>query len=79
MADTTLPRENEKSSAPDFDEIDWGPAQRSLDDGEPCPECGYEFNADEWDVRHLYGGAWAGESWVYECPNCEQETCIIST
>jgi hypothetical protein len=48
MTDTTLPGENGK--LPDSNEIDWGPTQRSLDDGEPCPECGYEFG-DDWDVN----------------------------
>lgn len=74
----TVSPEEEDDKLPDPTEIDWGPTQRSLGAGEPCPECGYEFGND-WSVRHVHGGAWAGESWVYECPNCEQETCVIET
>lgn len=68
----------ETAQEPNLDEVDWGPTQRSLDDGEPCPECGYEFDADEWDVRHLHGRG-VGESWIFKCPSCEQETCVIGT
>lgn len=67
------------SSVPDMDEIDWGPTRRPLEDGDPCPECGHPFDSDEWDVRHLHGGPSAGESWLYTCPGCEQETCVIDT
>lgn len=66
-------------TVPDMDEIDWGPSRESLDDGEPCPECGYEFDADEWDDRHVHGGASLGEDWIFTCPNCEKETCVIGT
>lgn len=65
--------------APDLDEIDCGPPRASLEDGEPCPACGYTFDSDEWGEQHYHGGAWAGESWGHTCPNCEQETCVIST
>lgn len=71
-----IPRDN---TVPDMDEIDWGPRREPLDNGDPCPECGHSFDADEWDVRHLRGGASAGESWIYKCPGCEQETCSIGT
>lgn len=50
-----------------------------LDEGDPCPNCGYEFDSDEWDERHLHGGASLGENWVYTCPKCNQETCEIGT
>lgn len=55
------------------------PTRRPLDEGDPCPECGYEFDSDEWDCRHLHGGPSLGEDWIYTCPNCEQETCSIGT
>lgn len=61
------------------DDIDWGPIRKPLDDGDPCPECGYPFDADEWDCRHLHGGPTLGETWNYTCPGCEQETCSIGT
>ncbi|MFC6764561.1 hypothetical protein [Natrinema soli] len=38
-----------------MDGIDWGPARESLEDGESYPECGYEFDHEEWDVRHISG------------------------
>jgi len=66
------------NSIPDMDEIDWGPTRRPLEEGDPCPECGYPFDSDEWGVRHL-NGPYAGESWLYTCPGCEQETCNIGT
>lgn len=66
-------------SIPDMDEVDWGPTRRPLEDGEPCPECGYLFDSDEWDVRHVHGGPSLGEDWIYTCPGCEQETCVIGT
>lgn len=64
---------------PDPEDIDWGPKRRALEEGDPCPECGYEFDSDEWDCRHLSHGPAVGESWLYTCPNCEQETCSIGT
>lgn len=67
---------HEESDIPDFDEIDWGPVRECLEDGEPCPECGYPFG-DDWDERHVHGGPSLGEDWIYECPGCEQETCVI--
>lgn len=47
-------------------------------DGE-CHRCGYDFDADEWEVRHLHGGASAGETWKYTCPECEKETVQVGT
>lgn len=55
------------------------PQRESLEEGEPCPECGYEFDSDEWEVRHLTGGDTVGEDWIYTCPGCDQETCMIGT
>ncbi len=75
----TLNSTSGDDTVPDMDEIDWGPVRRPLEDGEPCPECGYEFDHEEWDVRHLHGGPSAGESWIYECPSCEQETAEVGT
>jgi len=56
-----------------------GPPRRPLDDGDPCPECGHPFDAEEWDERHLCGGPSIGEDWLYTCPNCDQETCEVGT
>ena len=79
ISEDTNAQPTKAAQEPNLDEVDWGPTQRPLDDGEPCPECGPEFDADKWDVRHFHGGAWIGESWVFTCSGCEQETCIIST
>lgn len=68
-----------EANIPGPTEIDWGPIQKALDEGEPCPECDYPYDSDEWDCRHLHGGPALGESWLYTCPNCEQETCTIGT
>jgi hypothetical protein len=70
---------DEYDGAPDMDEVDWGPTRLPLEDGDPCPECGYEFDSDEWDERYSNGGPTIGEDWYYTCPNCEQETCWIGT
>lgn len=48
-------------------------------DGDECHICGEEFDADEWHERHVTGGASAGESWIYQCPNCEVETVDVGT
>lgn len=77
MSVSCLFRTNMDDSIPDMEEIDWGPARRSLREGEPCPECGYKFDSDEWDVRHLHSGPALGEDWIYTCPGCNQETCCI--
>jgi transcription elongation factor Elf1 len=53
------------------------PPRKSLEEGEPCPNCGHEFDSDEWDVRHLSHGPSIGETWLYTCPDCEKETCSI--
>ena len=66
-------------SVPGMEYVDWGPTRRSLTEGEPCPECDYPFDSDEWNVRHLTGGPSLGESWIYTCPECEQETCSVGT
>ena len=65
-------------STPDPSDIDWGPTRKPLENGEPCPECGHSFDADAWDVRHINGPS-LGESWLYTCPNCEQETAEVGT
>lgn len=62
-----------------MEDVDWGPTRLPLEEGDPCPECGYEFDSDEWDVRHLTGGAGLGEDWIYTCPSCEKETCSVGT
>lgn len=67
------------SSVPDIEDIDWGPPVRPPEDGDPCPACGYPFDSDELDVRHISGGPTLGEDWKYTCPGCDQETCSIGT
>jgi hypothetical protein len=74
-----MSKRNESGESPDWDEVDWGPIRRPLDEGEPCPECGYTYDSDEWEVRHLHGGDTLGETWLYTCPSCEQETCEVGT
>lgn len=55
------------------------PPEHELDKAE-CHNCGEPWNdGDEWDVRHLHGGPSAGETWMYECPNCEHETFEVGT
>jgi hypothetical protein len=64
---------------PDPEDVDWGPIRKPLEEGDPCPECGHPFDPDEWDVRHLHGGASLGETWIYSCPGCGQETAEVGT
>ena len=64
---------------PDLSEVDHGPTRLPLEEGDPCPECGYPFDSDEWDVRKLPSGPSLGEDWLYTCPGCDQETCSIGT
>lgn len=64
---------------PDPEDIDWGPTQRPLEEGEPCPECGHPFDDEEWDIRKLPSGPTIGETWVGTCPDCEQRTYKIGT
>lgn len=79
MSGKDVSEELHDPTEPDMSEIDWGPKQRPLDNGEPCPECGHEFDHEEWDVRHLQRGDTLGETWIYTCPSCEQETCKVGT
>ncbi len=64
---------------PDPEDVDWGPTRKSLEEDDPCPECGYPFDPGEWETRHLRGGPTPGETWLYTCPDCEQETVKIAT
>lgn len=62
------------------DDIDWGPKTASLENGEPCPECGYPMGDDWKEVWYSGKGIQYGEeTWKYECPGCEQATCIVGT
>lgn len=63
----------------------WSPALRPGDYEFPkpipeqdpaCPNCGYDFDSDEWDEQHFHAGASAGESWHYTCPKCNNETLM---
>lgn len=67
------------AGVPGPDEIDWGPPTRPLEEGEPCPDCGYPFDSDEWAIRKLPSGPHIGETWKGECPECEQETYEVGT
>lgn len=64
---------------PDPKVFDSGPVRRPLEEGDPCPECDYAFDSDEWPVRKLPSGPSLGETWLYTCPGCDQETCSIGT
>jgi len=77
--DTQESGELHDPTEPDMSEIDWGPTQRPLDDGDACPECGYTYDSDKWEVRHINTPGTAGESWKYTCPGCQQETCVVDT
>ena len=66
-------------SVPDMDEIDWGPVSRPLEEGDPCPECDYPFDGDEWRIRKLPSGPTIGETWVGYCPDCEKRTYKVGT
>lgn len=44
-----------------------------------CHICGEEFDAEQWDERHISGGPSAGETWKYGCPNCLNETIEVGT
>jgi len=43
-----------------------------------CPNCGRTYD-DEWTVRHLSGGPQIGETWLYTCPKCNNETLECGT
>lgn len=47
--------------------------------GDECYICSRVFDHQEWDYRHLTGGASAGETWIYTCPNCDVETIEVGT
>lgn len=47
------------------------------DTDEKCPNCGEEFDSDEWDERHTHGGSSLGEDWHYTCPKCNNETLTV--
>ena len=56
------------------------PKTAPLEDGDPCPECDYPFDVDEWDEWYSGKGIETGEeTWAYTCPNCQQETCKVGT
>ncbi|MDR5657664.1 hypothetical protein RH831_10800 [Halodesulfurarchaeum sp. HSR-GB] len=56
------------------------PEKAPLEEGEPCPECGYPFDVDEWEEWYSGKGIEMGEeTWIYTCPNCLQETCEVGT
>lgn len=60
--------------------LTWGPRRRSLDEGDPCPECGYAYDSEEWDCREVAPGSpSAGRTWNYTCPRCQMETCSVGT
>lgn len=54
--------------------------RRDIPEQDPkCPNCGYAFDADEWDERHVPGGFSLGEDWYYTCPKCNNETLGCGT
>lgn len=77
--DAINPPDEAGDSVPDPEDIDWGPRQEPLEEGEPCPECGYEFDSDEWNIRKLPSGPTLGQTWVGTCPDCEQRTYKVGT
>lgn len=49
-------------------------------DDATCHNCGEPWNGgEEWDERHLHGGPSAGETWLYTCPGCGEETFEVGT
>lgn len=79
MSDDSSMRSNQTPALDDvyqpaFRPGDYEP-RRCIPEHDPkCPNCGYAFESDEWDVRHLHGGPSLGESWHYTCPRCNNET-----
>lgn len=54
--------------------------RRDIPEHDPkCPNCGYPFDAEEWDERHLTRGPHPGEDWFYTCPKCNNETLGCGT
>ena len=53
------------------------PPEHELDDAE-CHNCGEPWDRETWDVRHLDPPGSIMESWLFECPNCEEETFEVS-
>lgn len=43
-----------------------------------CYHCGHSFDEEEWEVQH-YNFPVIGESWVYECPSCYEQTVEVAT
>lgn len=39
ISEDTNAQPTKAAQEPNLDEVDWGPTQRPLDDGESCPEC----------------------------------------
>ena len=66
-------------TVPDMNEVDLGPPQLPLEDGDPCPVCDHPFDGDEWRIRKLPSGPTIGETWVGYCPNCEKRTYQVGT
>jgi len=58
---------------------DYVPAYPPQYNNNRCHNCDMPFVPDQWEVRHLHGGASAGETWKYGCPNCLNETIEVGT
>jgi len=44
-----------------------------------CHNCDMPFVPDQWGVRHVSAPDSLGESWIYKCPSCDEETVEIGT
>ncbi len=77
MSDTSIPED--ARYCPAFRPGDYEP-RRDIPETDPkCPNCGYPFDAEEWDERHICRGPHPGESWHYTCPKCNNETLGCGT
>ncbi len=77
-----MQNESPESDAPSLGEVlpdDYVTPRAPSECDEQCPGCGYDFDAEEWETRHLCNGPAVGETWKYTCPNCESETIEVGT
>ena len=77
--DDNAPTLGEAMVETDFAAAEPLPTPPELNDAK-CHNCGHPWGGgDEWTERHLTHGPAVGETWMYECPNSEEETFNCGT
>jgi RNase P subunit RPR2 len=58
---------------------DYAPAYPPEKNNNRCHNCDMPFVPDQWEVRHINTPNTVGETWIYTCPSCDEETIEIGT